>query len=684
MAQLIFQYSLWWLLPIVALAGASAWVLYGNAKNFTKSQRGLLASLRFLLILVIGILLLSPMLKRQTESTQKPILVWMQDVSASLLLQKDSTETKNWLQQNAPKVKAALSEKFEVVEMPFAETLENPDSVQFTGVYTDISSALQAAQSNYYNQYVGGLVLLSDGIYNKGSNPQYSARYFTYPVQTVLMGDSIQYADARIAAIQVNDEAYLQNEFAVGFTIETNGLSGKRSVVTVKNQEGETLFSEPISVAQNQQSFTFQYFIQPKKAGLRRFSIAVNPLGEEENTANNAASFTININNQQKQVGFFAHAPHPDIYAIKAALAESERYKINLILGDNGLQKAAKENDLFILHQPSAVQLQAIAQTKKAYWLINGPEANAGAVNQQLGAQVSAQFEPTLVKLNTGFTLFALPSELESLSSATNPLLSPFGKLQTGEKVTPLFYKKVGSVVTADPLWYYTQKGKIKTTVTHGINFWRWRVEDYRVNGNQKTFDELIQSTLSYLSLQESEQRFTLNVKRSYSNREDIRLKANVLNQSGQLSQKAEVKLQLLNEAGEQFDYAFNQNEQAYSLVIKPLPAGVYSYSAQAKLGDETFVKKGAFEVKAISIEARDLTARFGMLRNLANETGGKAYTLATSQQLVDDLLNSNNAIPQSVFKTETKPLISIKLFFFILLTFVGLEWVLRKYFGKY
>jgi hypothetical protein len=682
--QLIFQYSFWWLVPIFFLALISAWVLYGRSSEFKKGQRLLLASLRFFLIFLIGFLLLSPMLTRLIEKQEKPKLLWLQDVSASVALSKDSAQIKNWLENEAPALKEQLADRFELVEIPFATDAPESDSLFLQGSYTDIGAALQFAQNAYYNQYVGGAVVLSDGIFNKGSNPEYIARYFDYPIHTVLMGDSIRYVDLRLSDVQANDEAFLQNEFAVNITIDAFELAGENSQLSLKDQSGKTLVSEQLNINENQQSFSKQYFIKPEKAGLRRYTIRLSSLEQEENVVNNQTSFSINISNRQKQIGLMASGTHPDLYAIQAALASSERFKLNLKSNGEGLTEFVAQNDLFILHQPTPAQMDAVVSSTKAHWVIIGPQADAGDLFQQLQVNFSKQYEPTYSVFNTGFTLFSEPEGFEKFIDATTPLLSPFGKYQVQGAYTPLLFKKVGAVQTNDPIWYYQEADKVKRAVTMGINLWRWRIEDYRINRNHQTFDALIQSTATYLSIQESEQRFSIKLKKRYDSREEIVPVATVLNKNAELTDEASVRLDLFDESGAQVTYDLSSKKKQYSTRIKPLAPGVYTYTADAQLGQEEFMKRGAFEVQKLEVEAFDLKARYGLLRNISTLTGGKAFTLDQTNQMPEELNSDENALPKSFFRTETEPLISLRLFFFILLTFAGLEWVLRKYLGKY
>jgi hypothetical protein len=60
---------------------------------------------------------------------------------------------------------------------------------------------------------MGGVVLMSDGIYNAGISPLYST--FNFPVYTLGIGDTLQHVDVAIKNVSYNKIAYEGNKFPV-------------------------------------------------------------------------------------------------------------------------------------------------------------------------------------------------------------------------------------------------------------------------------------------------------------------------------------------------------------------------------------------------------------------------------------------------------------------------------------
>ena len=86
------EYSPYWLVVIVLLAAGITYFAYFFRKrnDFQPWQRNVLSALRFLSLLMIMFLLLSPIVKITKHITEKPIIVIAQDDSESLVAVSDS------------------------------------------------------------------------------------------------------------------------------------------------------------------------------------------------------------------------------------------------------------------------------------------------------------------------------------------------------------------------------------------------------------------------------------------------------------------------------------------------------------------------------------------------------------------------------------------------------------------
>ena len=69
------------------------------------------------------------------------------------------------------KLNKKLSKDFDVRSYTFGSGLEKNDSLDFEDKTTDLTKALKQLMAENINQHLGGVILVSDGIYNSGMNP---------------------------------------------------------------------------------------------------------------------------------------------------------------------------------------------------------------------------------------------------------------------------------------------------------------------------------------------------------------------------------------------------------------------------------------------------------------------------------------------------------------------------------
>jgi hypothetical protein len=87
--------------------------------------------------------------------------------------------------------------------------------------------------------------------------------------------------------------------------------------------------------------------------------------------------------------------------------------------------------------------------------------------------------------------------------------------------------------------------------------------------------------------------------------------------------------------------------------------------------------------VRDLALETLNLTADYGMLRALSQQTGGQ-FVKADGIELLKDYLLKNKA-PDRLDSTEDlSELIQNKWLFFLLLLLAAAEWGVRKYQGSY
>jgi hypothetical protein len=232
-------------------------------------------------------------------------------------------------------------------------------------------------------------------------------------------------------------------------------------------------------------------------------------------------------------------------------------------------------------------------------------------------------------------------------------------------------------------LVFFQNNGK-KSAVFAAEGIWKWRMQDFLKNENHQAFDELINKTVQFLSVKEDKSKFRIFTQNNYFENEEIQFNAELYNDSYELVNDPEIKINLFSENGEQYNFVFNRTSTSYILNAGILPAGFYNYKATVKLGTKDYKETGKFQINRLLLEANNTVANHQLLQNISQKFGGKLF-YPQDMEKVAKVINANEDIASIIYEeNDLKELISLKWIFFVLLTLLSLEWFLRKRNGAY
>ena len=210
--RIISDYPSWFFLVCIALGIVYTALLYWKSKKlreFSKVITVALCSLCFLSVAIISLLLFSPFIKRNITHTEKPIIVIAQDNTRSILLLQDSAYYKEEYPKQLNNLINKLGKKYDVQTYLFSEQAKNVElDFSYTGKETDIANALNTINEQYLNRNLGAVLLSTDGIYNRGSNPVNYTEAYPFPIYSIALGDTNVRRDAKIANILFNKITY--------------------------------------------------------------------------------------------------------------------------------------------------------------------------------------------------------------------------------------------------------------------------------------------------------------------------------------------------------------------------------------------------------------------------------------------------------------------------------------------
>ncbi|MEL7121492.1 MAG: hypothetical protein AAFO07_18740, partial [Bacteroidota bacterium] len=550
MNQLSFQYPTWFILLCIALGVGYALALYLRDKTFRQQAQRLnliLGILRFFLVTIIAILLLSPFLKFFSSKIQKPIVVVAQDASESIR-ESMSEEELTAFKTSLSNLSEDLSKKYDVVNLSYGERVREGLDEEFADKITNTSDLFTYINDQYTGENVGAIILTTDGIYNQGSNPLYQNMQVTAPLYTVALGDTSIKKDVILKRAFNNRIAYLNDRFAVLVDVAAQNSKGSSTLLSIYRVSGsgtQKIEERVIDIDDDDFFRTEEIVLDADKAGVQRFRVSLRPINGEVTTGNNSKDIFIDILDARQKILLLAHAPHPDVTAFKQSITSNKNYQLEVAYADN-YSGYLVEYDFVILHQLPSITSgisPILAQLKEKYiphFFIVGSQTD---LNQFSKAQDLIEirgdgrnFDEVQGRLNGSFTLFTFDERISQQLADFAPLVAPFGEYTVNEAAQVLLYQRISKIDTENPLLVFGENNGSKVGVLAAEGIWKWRLFDFLQNQTHDIIDELVGKSVQYVSVKEDKRRFRVTPEKNiFDENERILINAELYNNSYEL-----------------------------------------------------------------------------------------------------------------------------------------------------
>jgi hypothetical protein len=652
----------------------------------------LLAFLRFVTVSTLAFLLLSPILKYLKNKEEKPCIAFVQDNSASLRTAFRSVDSVNYRKQ-VQALLENLGEDYEIQTFSIGSRLNDSLHFGYTDQSTDISTSLETIMTTLESKNLSGVILASDGIYNQGVSPLSLNLPYQGTIFTIGLGDTTIQKDASVARVFANKIVYLGDKFAIRSDLAAYALKGNRLQVSVFSHNANRIITnQSFDINDNRFSRSLETIIDANSAGVQHYSIRVASFDGEKNIANNSQDVYVEVMDSKEKVLIVAHAPHPDIFALRDALSKNKNYQVSVQMAERAPTNL-NEYNLVILHNlpsakfPITSLLDQLDRLGISSWFITGGETSIPLFNQrQTCLQIGARgpgFADAHPLLNSNFSYFTLDSK--STLQQMPPLSTPFGEFKAGPNSQVLMNQRIGNVATNYPLWILQQTSRTRIGVTAGEGLWRWRLYDFNQTKKHDLIDGFINKTAQFLSVKRDQKQFKTQLSKTvYTESETITLDAELYNENYELINTPDVTLKLKGPDDKISSYTFNKNDNSYSFPFGNLSAGNYAYTASTVWNGKSFSATGNFTVIAQNIEEVNTRADWGLLSQLAKNYDGE-FVYANQVASLSDKIRKHKNIKSIIrTNTETEPLIDWKWLFGLLLLCLSAEWFLRKRNGLY
>ncbi|MFY8138394.1 MAG: hypothetical protein ACOVMR_09810 [Flavobacteriales bacterium] len=686
----------WLILACILMGAVYAGALYFRDRfNRTYGSRlaGLLAAMRFGVVTLIAFFLLKPLIKTIQREVEKPIIIIAQDNSQSLSLVKDSAMYKTTYLDQLKSLKDALGEDYDVRSYSFGDQIrEGLDSISLQEKETNFSGLLEEINTKFAGRNLGALIIGSDGIYNKGSNPIYAYNKLNAPVYTVALGDTTVRKDALIAEVAANRLAYLNNKFPISVSVEGRKCAGETVQLTVSHK-GNTVFSQPVTFDGNRSSKTIDLTQDAKTVGLQKYTVTISNLNGEITYANNRKDVFIEVLDSRQKVLILASSPHPDVNAMREAIASNDAYSISteLVSKFNG---NINDYNLIIFHQLPSSGSQGLNLVKNAIdqnipsLFIWGANTDFNAFNALgLGYALSG-YRNTNTDINAavmeGYSLFQIEKITSDLIATAPPLSVPFGDFEVSPGANIFVRQQVGQISTSKPLIAFNKKNENKIGLIAGEGIWRWRINAFRQFETHDVFNGMVSKMVQYLASKEDKSLFRVNGPTDFPENIAISFDAELYNASYEAVIDKEISMVIKNEEGREFPYTFSPLNGRYKLNAGSLPVGNYTYVASTVSEGQTLKEIGEFSVSPLQAELTNTIADHKLLAQFARENGGEMVYPDAVSSLVEKIKAREEITSVSYETKQLNDLINFRWLLFLILLLLGGEWLLRKRAGTY
>ena len=664
------------LLSIVIAGGLSYFQYFFKAKS-KSNVIILLAFLRFLVIFGLLVLLINPIVTKNTlEITKTPLAIAVDNSSSITALKSDKKVLELYKELTS---NAALREKFDIQSYQFDADLKSSQEFDFKGKQTNLDAVAKNLKSINRNT-IFPTVIITDG--NQTTGNDYVYRFDPVnKVYPLVVGDTTTFFDLKINQLNVNKYAFHKNKFPVEVFLQYAGDKNITADFSIM-QGNSVVAKEKVSFSSSKKTASLNLLLPADKVGLQIFKANISSPAKEKNSYNNIKNFAVEVIDQKSTIAIVSSINHPDIAALKRAIESNAQRKVILVKPNeiNLLQDAS----VLVLYQPNAAFKPFFDHNKLAgtnTFIITGKNTDFNFLNQQqnnLVFKMSGQTEDYLNEFQSQFNLFAIDNiGFENFP----PLQNLFGTVSTNGNVSVLLSSKIRNVSTNAPLLAFAENQNKRTAFLLGENSWKWRLQSHIDNQSFEKYDVFIDKIIQYLATSASKKSLVVTHESFYNSGEAIVINAQYFNKNYEFDEKARLTISVTNtETRQTKNYDLLKGNNSFSVNLDGLSAGKYNFSVKELNTNTSY--SGHFEILDFDIEKQFVNPDVVKLKQLALQTNGKAFFENQTDLLINTLLENKEykSIEKNI-STKT-PIIDWVWLLVLIALLLTTEWFIRKYNG--
>lgn len=688
-----------WILGALVGAGVAAWT-YARTPGLARRRRALLALLRGLALGGIAFVLAEPLVRRTTpQETPATVAVLADDSRSVGVLDSLAGGTfRRRLDGFAASVNGPARLDRALFHRTFSPAADF-SALRFRGTKTDLAGALVRAADRNAGRNLQAVVVFTDGRATTGRDPLVAAQALGVPVFPVMLGDTTRAERARRRDVAV--DALLANPSVPGGSsqpvevrVTSEGYAGQTARVSL-SVNGTVVAAKPVVLPPDGgvASVTLDY--TPPAAGVVALAASAERLAGEATYANNTLGRTVDVRSERLKVLLLAGAPDPDVAVVRAALDADAGFELTTRVQkaagqffDGGAVEPGPFDVAVLVGFPGPASDPALVQR-----LADAPRVGLVVVpTTRLDAARAAPLAPLLAAV-PGRLGAPQPLALAPAGSA-HPALEGVPHLDALAALPPLPVAPAPVAEGGRVLWrtasgapalVVERRGRRGTAVLLAGGLWAWQSLPPALAGRETLVPALLPRLVRFAAPTDAGAGLTANVSGEvFGPGETPAFSAVATDELGK-PVATDVQIELTGPGGSRRVPMQAMGEGRYGLTVPDLAPGAYRWRA---VGAGVASRAGgAFRVEAseervVAEELRQLGPDAGLLRALAQATGGEVYTLATLDRLAARLDTSPQFRPALLPRDAAVPVWDRWPILAALVLLLAAEWALRKRWG--
>lgn len=722
-----------WIMAFVVLVAVGVAVLYVRVPRRTMLQKGTLAALRIGALAILGFALLRPQLVLSMVVPQQNHVAVLVDDSRSMRI-VDGGEPRAAAAQRAlapdGALLQALSDRFRVRQYAFSEATRRLDDVttlSFAGERTRLASALDRARTDLVSLPVAGIVVVSDGGESDAASLTESLlalRAAGAPVYAVGVGREHVDRDIELSRAGAPAEVLQGATLATDLIITQRGYAGQRVDIIVED-EARIVARESVELPRDGEPVPVRVSFTASEPGARRFTFRIPPRDDERIVENNVQDMLIHVRDAREKVLYFEGEPRFEMKFLRRAVEEDGNLQLVVLQRTAAnrflrfaVDSAGELADIFprtrdelfryralVLGSVEASffthdQLQMIAdfvsERGGGLLVLGGPRALAEGgwagtpVADVLPVTLPEQgntryFEELRIQPTRDGAAHAVTRLAASADSAAAvwrrlPPLTVFNRVGRAKPGATVLLTGAGR--DGDQAVLAAQRyGRGQAVVFTPHDSWMWQMHA-DVPVEDMSHETFWRQMLRWL-VDGVPRQVVARVERDrVSAGEPVRLAAQVDDERYIGVNSADVIARVTAPSGETSEVPLTwtiERDGTYAASFSAAEDGLHRVDVLATIDGRSIASEPAwFRVAPAMSEYYDAGMHASLLRRIAEETGGRYYTLDEVARLPEDLAVAGHGATV----VEARELWDMPVLFLLLLALVGAEWGMRRRWG--